>query len=231
MFQSLELLKEKKRIFLGGPRGMPPPPPRKILKVKTKICAIWGILEANLKKSSTLMFMMNISFVPSICIHRSIIFILIEKKISTHFLTSVKNSKFSLSPTVCVCVCVERERERTVSLPRPAYPKIHLSVLQAVCVRIFRFMIGLFSLFCFLFVWFLFLFFCGCTTNQDKKKVSNDNFRQTCSISLWTPTPVSNVIPIVFSIPNSISAILNICWSFTSEFEGLRTKFIRVCLH
>ena len=57
-----------------------------------------------------------------------------------------------------MCVCVDREgerergvggRERTVSFPRPVYPKIHLSVLQTVCVRIFRFMIGLFSLFCF----------------------------------------------------------------------------------
>ena len=79
MFQSLELLKEKKRKFLGGSGGMPP---RKFLKVETKICAIWGILEANLKKSSTLMFMMNISFVPSICIHRSIIFILLEKNLN-----------------------------------------------------------------------------------------------------------------------------------------------------
>ena len=42
---------------------------------------------------------------------------------------------------------------------------------------------------------------------------------------------VSSVIPIVFSIPNSISAILNICWKFTSEFKDLRTKFIWVCLH
>ena len=51
----------------------------KILKVETKICAIWGILEANLKKSSTLKFITNISFLPSICIHRSIILIFIEK--------------------------------------------------------------------------------------------------------------------------------------------------------
>ena len=50
---------KKKRTFLGGPGGMLP---RKFLKVETKICAIWGILEANLKKSSTLMFMMNITF-------------------------------------------------------------------------------------------------------------------------------------------------------------------------
>ena len=43
--------------------------------MKTKNCAIWGILEA----SSTLKFMMNVSFVPSICIHRSNIIIFIEK--------------------------------------------------------------------------------------------------------------------------------------------------------
>ena len=33
-----------------------------------------------MKKSSTLKFMTNISFVPSICIHRFIVFIFIEKK-------------------------------------------------------------------------------------------------------------------------------------------------------
>ena len=79
--QSLELLKEKQRKFLRGPMCMPhPPPPPNILKVETKICAIWGILEAYLKKSSTLKFLMNIGFVPSTCIHRSIILIFIEKK-------------------------------------------------------------------------------------------------------------------------------------------------------
>ena len=86
---------KKKRKYLGGawgmptsPRGMPtsPPPPSprpnppNILKVETKICAIWSILEANLKKPSTLKFMMIISSVPSICIHRSIILIFIAKK-------------------------------------------------------------------------------------------------------------------------------------------------------
>ena len=55
--------------------------PRKILKVETKICAVWGILEANLKKSSTLKFIMNVSFLTSICIHRSIILIFIGKKV------------------------------------------------------------------------------------------------------------------------------------------------------
>ena len=135
------------------------------------------------------MLMMNISFVPSICVHRSIIFIFIEK-ISTHFLTIVKNLTFSLFPTLCVCVCVcvlrererekekererERERERNCIFSQACYPKIHLSVLQTVCVRIFRFIIGLFSLFClvlfcFLFCFgFLFWFFCGCTNIQSR---------------------------------------------------------------
>ena len=35
--------KEKRGNFYGGPGACPPPPP--ILKVETKICAIWGILE------------------------------------------------------------------------------------------------------------------------------------------------------------------------------------------
>ena len=77
-----------------------------------------------------------------------------------------------------MCVERERERERTVSFPRPAYPKIHLSVLQAVCVRIFRFMIGLFSLFCFVFCLFGggggggggAVFVDAPPINQDKKK-------------------------------------------------------------
>ena len=127
---------------------------------KNPMSAIWGILEANLKKSSTLMLMMNISFVPSICIHRSIIFNFIEK-ISTHFLTIVKNLTFSLFLTVCVCVFVERERERERNciLSQACYPKIHLSVLQTVCVRIFRFIIGLFSLFCLVLFCFFFFFF------------------------------------------------------------------------
>ena len=42
--------------------------------------AIWGSLEANLKKSTTLKFMTNISFLPLIYIHRSIVLIFIEKK-------------------------------------------------------------------------------------------------------------------------------------------------------
>ena len=75
--QSLELLKKKKkRKYVGGLEAFSP---RKFLKVETKICAIWGILEANLKKSSTQKFIVNISILPSICIHRSIILIFIEK--------------------------------------------------------------------------------------------------------------------------------------------------------
>ena len=91
MHQSLELLKKKKRKFLGGSRGLLP---RKILKVKTKICAIWGILEADLKKCSTLKFTMNISFVPSVCIHRSIILIFIEKKYTCRFFPPMENIFF-----------------------------------------------------------------------------------------------------------------------------------------
>ena len=67
------------------PPALSPPLPGKILKVKTKICTIWGILEANLKKCSTLKFMPNISFVSSICIHRSIILIFIEKSMLVKF--------------------------------------------------------------------------------------------------------------------------------------------------
>ena len=68
--------KKKKRKFLRVSRD-----PLKMLKVETKTCAIWGILESNLKKSNTLKFMTNISFVPSVCIHRSIILIFIEKEV------------------------------------------------------------------------------------------------------------------------------------------------------
>ena len=86
--QSLELLMKKKEEISMGVWCMPPPPPppsRKILKVETKICAIWGILEANLKKCSTPKFITNISFVPSICIHRSIIIIFTGKKCACRF--------------------------------------------------------------------------------------------------------------------------------------------------
>ena len=89
---SLELIMEKKkRKFLGGSRGMPPnpppPPPPTTLKVETTIRAIRGILEANLKKHSTLKFKTNISFVPSICTHRSIILIFIESMLVDFFST------------------------------------------------------------------------------------------------------------------------------------------------
>ena len=78
---------------------------------------------------------------------------------------------------VFVCVCVERERERererNCILSQACYPKIHLSVLQTVCVCIFRFIIGLFSFF-FLFC-FASFFSDAPPFNQDKK-VSKDNF-------------------------------------------------------
>ena len=145
---------------------------------------------------------------------------------------------------MCVCVCWERERERERErelYPFPdlltpkyigQYSKLSVSVFSdlwldyLVCFVFCLF--GFFFFFCFVFWFFLRMHHQSVKT---KKKCQRIIFRQTCSISLWTPTPVSNVIPIVFSIPNSISAILNICWSFTSEFKGLRTKFIRVCLH
>ena len=83
-----------------------------------------------------------------------------------------------------MCVCVERERERegerererTVSFPRPAYPKIHLSVLQTVSVfsdlwlnyLVCLVCLVVFCLFVFAAGFFVFVlfFFCGCTTNQ-----------------------------------------------------------------
>ena len=104
------------------PHPTPPPHrPKKIVRVETKIYAIWGILWANLKKCSTLKFMMNISFVPSVCLHRSIILIFIEKEVcfliffpqkiyfsaifNVHFCENPRfNNKFQA--LVCVCVCV-----------------------------------------------------------------------------------------------------------------------------
>ena len=144
---------------------------------------------------------------------------------------------------VCVCVCVlrerererergrERERERELypfpDLPTPKYICQYSKVSVSVFSDLWLDYLVWFGLFFVCFVLFLWMHHQSIKTKK-KKKVSNDNFRQTCGISLWTPTPVSNVIPIVFSIPNSISAILNIYWSFTSEFKGLRTKFISV---
>ena len=72
----------KKRKYLGDPGACSP---GTFFKVETEICAVWGIQEASLKKSSTLKFIMNISFVPSVCIHRPIIFIFIEKKYACRF--------------------------------------------------------------------------------------------------------------------------------------------------
>ena len=76
-----EIANEKKEEISRGVWGHNPPLPPKILKVETKICAIWGILWANLKKCSTLKFMTNISFVPAVCFQRSITLIFIEKKV------------------------------------------------------------------------------------------------------------------------------------------------------
>ena len=93
-YQSLELLMKKEDISRGS-GGTPPhththsPPtshPLKILIVETKICAICSILEANLKKTSTLIFVMIISFLPLICIQRSIILIFLEKSMLGFFL-------------------------------------------------------------------------------------------------------------------------------------------------
>ena len=126
---SLKLLKKKKEEISrksGGISPQPPsPPPRKILKVKTKICAIWGILEPNLKKSSTLKFMTNISFVPLICITRSIISIFRGEKV---YLSIFSHRKYAfprllifISPRILVSVrnsrlwrCPSREQQTGV---------------------------------------------------------------------------------------------------------------------
>ena len=76
--QSLELLTKNREEISRGSGGITPPPSP---LPATKICAIWGILEANLKKCSTQQFMTNISLIPSICINRSIISIFIRKKV------------------------------------------------------------------------------------------------------------------------------------------------------
>ena len=78
--QNLELLIKKGEEISKGGLGACTPFPLKIVKVKTKICAIWGILEANLKKFSTPKFMMIFSFVSSIWIHRSIILLIFIEK-------------------------------------------------------------------------------------------------------------------------------------------------------
>ena len=74
----------------------------------------------------------------------------------------------------------ERERENCI-LSQTCYPKIHLSVLQTVCVRIFRVIIGLCSWFCFAFCFCLFVCFLGVFWRMHHhsvktKKVSKDNF-------------------------------------------------------
>ena len=87
--------KKKEEISRGSGDMRPPPPPHysspppQILKVETNICAILGILEADLKKSSTLKFMMNISFVLSICLHQWVL-----KKVCTESIFSPQFSIF-----------------------------------------------------------------------------------------------------------------------------------------
>ena len=60
--QSLELLKKKNKKRGNMYGGLGACSPWKMLRVETKICAIWGLLAANLKKSSTLQFIMKINF-------------------------------------------------------------------------------------------------------------------------------------------------------------------------
>ena len=98
----------------GGSRACSLPPNWKILKVETNLtCAVRGILEVNLKKSSTLKFMMNISFVPSIFIHRSIILIFMEEKYSCWFFPPTKNifsPRFSIFISARILVSVTNSR-------------------------------------------------------------------------------------------------------------------------
>ena len=94
------------------PTPLHPPAQRKISKVETKIFAIWGILEANLKKCSTLKFMTNISFVPSICIHRSIILIFIEKKVCLLMLSHRKYIFLQISIFIFARILVSATNSR-----------------------------------------------------------------------------------------------------------------------
>ena len=113
--QSLGLLKNKKEKISRGVQGMLP---RKILKVETKICAIWGILEANLKKSITLKFIMNISFVPSVCINRSFILIFIEKKVCMSIFFPQKNFFPTISIFISARILVSVTNSRPWDLNR-----------------------------------------------------------------------------------------------------------------
>ena len=103
------MLKKKRGNIWGGSGGMLP---WKIWKMRlksdeTKICAIWGIPEENLKKSSTLKFILCISFLPSICIHRSIILIFKEKSMLVDFFPgkmfcfAILNFHFHENPCFC----------------------------------------------------------------------------------------------------------------------------------
>ena len=125
---------KKKRKFLAGSGGMPPststhPSPQTTLNVKTKICAIRGILKANLKKHSTLKFMMNISFVHSICIHRSIILIFLEKKVCLSIFFHGKDIFLRFSMFISVSILVSATNSRLwldhMSKPIPKPSQTH----------------------------------------------------------------------------------------------------------
>ena len=72
-FTEAGIAHEKKEEILYGARGHAP----------WEICVIWGILEANLSNPDTKIH--DECFVPSICIHRSIILIFIEKSMLVYF--------------------------------------------------------------------------------------------------------------------------------------------------
>ena len=128
------IVNEKKRNF-GGAQGHAP---WKILKVKTEFCAIWGILEANLHN---LKFMMNISFVPSICIHRSIILIFIEKMYGCQFFFYMENSLpppwFSIFISVRIFVSMTNSRLCIIWYLLP----LHSARLELVCLSVRSFSI------------------------------------------------------------------------------------------
>ena len=63
-----------------------------------------------MRTSSTLKFIMNISFVPSISIHRSIILIFIEKKYACRFFPWKFSVQFSILISVRILVSVMNSR-------------------------------------------------------------------------------------------------------------------------
>ena len=98
-----------------------PPSPRKFWKSRLKYVQFEAFWKAHVKKSSTLKFILEISFVPLICIHRSTILIFIEQTvcliffhrmyfflrlsifISVRILIFVTNSRLCLLSLLCVC--------------------------------------------------------------------------------------------------------------------------------